>query len=63
MMSHFKVKISTSFLVEANNGEEAKAKVKERFDDADIESSLSVKEISESELVDIIIKTKFEVLR
>jgi len=62
-MKHFKVKISTSFLVEANNDEEAKAKVKERFDGEAIENSFSVKEISESELVGMIIKTKFEVIR
>jgi len=62
-MSHFKVKISTTFLVEANNDEEAKAKVKERFDGEDIGNSLIIKEISESELVGLIIKTKFEVIR
>ena len=62
-MSHFKVKISTTFLVEANNDEEAKGKIKERFDSEGIANSLSVKEISESELVGLIIKTKFEVIR
>ncbi len=62
-MRHFKVKISTTFLIGAHDTEEAKDKAKARFTEEGIDNNLNVKEISESELVGLIIKTKHEVIR